>query len=101
MSNAKRKRLLNDGELEQVARHFRLLGEPMRLRILQALCRKPLTVNDVVTAVGATQANVSKHLSLLASAGILTREKDGQRVFYGLKDPLTLKVCEVVRAQLG
>lgn len=91
---------MTQAELEQIARHFRLLGEPMRLRILQALCQKPLPVNEIVTAVGATQANVSKHLSLLATAGILTREKNGQCVYYGLKDPLTLKMCNLVRSQL-
>ncbi len=96
--STKKKRLLSDGELETVALHFKLLGEPMRLKILQAVCAGPRTVNDIVAAVGATQANVSKHLSLLASAGILTRKKDGQCVFYGMKDPLTLKLCELVRA---
>lgn len=96
MSNLKTGRLLSDGELEVVAQHFKLLGEPMRLKLLQAVCRRPLTVTEIVSAVGATQANVSKHLALLASAGILTRKKDGQRVFYGLKDRLTVKLCELV-----
>jgi len=76
------------------------LGEPMRLKILQAICRKPRTVTEIVTATGATQANISKHLSLLAAAEIVTREKDGQCVFYGMKDPLTLKMCELVHDQL-
>jgi DNA-binding transcriptional ArsR family regulator len=100
MSTGKRQRALGDEELERVAAHFRLLGEPMRLKILQAVCAEPLSVNDIVAAVGATQANVSKHLALLASAGILTRRKDGQCVFYSLKDPLTLKLCELVHSQL-
>jgi DNA-binding transcriptional ArsR family regulator len=98
MSNAKNQRDLSDEELAGVALHFKLLGEPMRLKILQAVCREPLTVKDVVSAVGATQANVSKHLALLASAGILTRKKDGQCVYYGLKDQLTIKLCELVHA---
>jgi DNA-binding transcriptional ArsR family regulator len=100
MSNKNRPRRLRDEELEQIATHFRLLGEPMRLKILQALCREPRTVNDIVGAVGATQANVSKHLALLAAAGILTRQKDGQCVYYGLKDALTLKMCALVHEQL-
>jgi DNA-binding transcriptional ArsR family regulator len=95
MSITKKKRSLTDEELEQIALHFRLLGEPMRLKILQAVCGEPRTVNDIVVAVGATQANVSKHLSLLAAAGILTRQKDGQCVYYGMKDPLTMKLCEL------
>ena len=100
MSSANKKRALNDEELEQIARQFRLLGEPMRLKILQAICTAPLSVNDIVEAVGATQANVSKHLSLLAAADIVTRQKNGQCVFYGLKDELTLKMCELVHSQL-
>jgi DNA-binding transcriptional ArsR family regulator len=99
MSTGGKVRTLTDEELEQVALHFRLLGEPMRLRILQAICRKPLTVTEIVAAVGATQANVSKHLSLLASAGIVTRQKDGQCVIYGMKDELTLKMCQLVHGQ--
>lgn len=101
MSNKKQERLLTDGELAGVARHFKLLGEPMRLKILQAVCRAPRTVTDIVAATGATQANVSKHLALLAAAGILTRKKDGQCVYYGMKDPLTLKLCELVHTQLA
>ena len=92
---------MTDEELEEIALHFRLLGEPMRLKILQAVCQQPRAVNDIVTAVGATQANVSKHLALLAGAGILSREKDGQCVYYGMKDQLTVKMCELVRAQLA
>ena len=101
MSNRKSHRLPTEDELEQIALHFRLLGEPMRLKILQAICKTPRTVNDIVSAVGATQANVSRHLSLLATAGIVTREKDGQCVYYGLKDELTLKMCALVHEQLA
>jgi DNA-binding transcriptional ArsR family regulator len=100
MSNSKRKEKLTDAELEKVATQFRLLGEPMRLRILQAICVEPLTVGEIVEAAGATQANISKHLSLLAAAGVITREKDGQFVYYSLKDPLTMKLCELVHTRL-
>ena len=100
MSNKKAKQVLGDAALESVARHFKLLGEPMRLKILQAVCARPLTVTEIVAATGATQANISKHLALLATAGILTREKNGQCVYYGMKDPLTLKLCQLVHSQM-
>ena len=96
-----RKRNLTDEELDLIARHFRLLGEPMRLKILQVVCQKPHTVGDIVAATDATQANVSKHLALLAAAGILKREKDGQCVYYVVKDQLVVKLCELVHAQLA
>lgn len=99
MTKTLRRRMTRD-ELEQIALHFRLLGEPMRLKILEAVCDRPRAVNDIVAAVGATQANVSKHLSLMASAGLLTREKRGQSVYYGLKNPLILKVCALMHAHL-
>src|SRR5208337_4525476 len=100
MSTGKAAALLSEGQLEQVALRFRLLGEPMRLRILQAVCGEPRTVTEIVEAVGATQANISKHLSLLAGAGILARQKDGQRVYYRMKDPLAMKLCALVHKHL-
>jgi DNA-binding transcriptional ArsR family regulator len=92
---------LSEEQLEQVAGRFRVLGEPMRLRILQAVCRKPRPVGAIVQAVGATQANVSKHLALLAGAGILERRKEGQRVYYGMGDPLAMKLCALVHEHLA
>jgi DNA-binding transcriptional ArsR family regulator len=100
MSNGKSPRALRAEELPAMARHFRLLGEPMRLKILQAVCPTPRTVTDIVRRVDSTQANVSKHLALLAAAGILRREKKGQCVYYSVKDRLTTRLCELVRANL-
>jgi ArsR family transcriptional regulator len=100
MSNEKFSRVRRADELELIAGRFRMLGEPMRLRILQAVCKQAHKVNDIVAATGSTQANVSKHLALLAAAGILERRKAGQRVYYGMKDQLAVKLCELVRAHL-
>jgi len=101
MSNTKKTaRNLTDAELEKVAGQFRLLSEPMRLKILQALCLRPLTVGQIVAATDATQSNVSKHLSLLALAGLIARQKDGQFVYYEMSNPLTLKLCELVHREL-
>jgi DNA-binding transcriptional ArsR family regulator len=99
MTKRLRNRMAVD-ELERIALQFRLLGEPTRLKILEAVCERPRAVNDIVAAVNATQANVSKHLSLMAAAGLLAREKRGQSVYYGLKNPLILKVCALMHAQL-
>ena len=101
MSNKKAMRGLKPGELGRIAARFKVLGEPMRLKILQSVCKQPRTVTDIVAATGSTQANVSKHLALLAAAGILQRAKDGQRVYYGVKDRLAVKMCELVRAQVA
>ena len=100
MSKAKAARNLTDSELESVAAQFRVLGEPMRLKIMQALCQKPLAVGEIVAATGATQSNISRHLALLASAGVITRQKNGQFVYYAMSNPLTMKLCELVHKEL-
>jgi ArsR family transcriptional regulator len=100
MSKRKSQALLTDAELDHLATRFKLLGEPMRLRILQAVCHDPKSVNEIVEATGSTQANVSKHLTLLASAGILSRKKEGQCVYYGMKDAMVMQLCSMVRSQI-
>jgi ArsR family transcriptional regulator len=99
-SSVKLQRNLSDLELEKIARQFSLLGEPMRLKILQLICAKPLTVGEIVQRTGATQSNISKHLALLSAAGIITRQKVGQFVLYGLGNPLTMKLCKLVHTEL-
>ena len=64
MSKEKFQRPMAGDELERIATRFRMLGEPARLRILQAVCGGPRPVNDIVSATGLTQANVSKHLTI-------------------------------------
>jgi ArsR family transcriptional regulator len=101
MSKKNNPRLLTAEELDQIAGRFKVLGEPMRLRILQAVCRQPRNVTDIVAAVGSTQANVSKHLALLTAGGVLARRKNGQCVYYAVKDKLAVKLCELVHTQLA
>lgn len=99
MPTRKSTRPLSPEELEHLAGRFKMLGEPMRLKILQSVCHEPRTVTDIVAATGSTQANVSKHLALLAASGLLERRKEGQCVYYGTKDRLVLELCELVRSQ--
>lgn len=100
MSTEQPKKPLSPAELEFLATRFKLLGEPMRLRILEAVCHEAKTVSEIVQLTGSTQANVSKHLSLLATGGILFRKREGQCVYYGIKDALVMQLCIMVRSQL-
>ena len=56
-----------------IRERFRILGEPLRIRLLQALIEKERTVGELVELVGSTQPNVSKHLRILQEAGIVGR----------------------------
>lgn len=87
---------LNEDILEHVAYRFKLLGEPMRLRILSALQGGEMCVQDLVEETDASQANVSKHLSLLKKEGILDRRKEGLKVFYFIKDESIFRLCDIV-----
>ena len=82
--------------MEIVAERFRVLGEPMRIRILDALRQRERTVNDLVAATGATQANISKHLMLLHRLGFVARRKEGTHVFYRVDDPDVFSLCDLV-----
>lgn len=99
MSKTKSTATFSPQQFEDIAGLFKMLGEPMRLRILQTVCKGPRSVNEIVETTGSTQANVSKHLALLTAAGILRRERDGQRVFYSVKEQLVVRLCELVRSQ--
>src|SRR6516162_4907726 len=86
--------------LELVAARFRMLAEPMRLRLLNELREREMTVTALVEATGAGQANVSKHLSLLADAGMVGRRKEGLNVFYFIVDESLFELCDLVCGRL-
>jgi ArsR family transcriptional regulator len=91
---------LGDEALEIVAHRFAVLGEPMRLRLIQALFAGELSVSDLVEATDGTQANVSRHLQTLTQAHILARRKEGLQVFYSIADPSIYTLCELVCGSL-
>ena len=89
---------MSDRMVELVARRFRLLGEPVRLRLLQALEKGELTVNEIVVRSGASQSNVSKHLAALYDGGLVGRRREGISVVYFVADPMIFKLCALVCA---
>lgn len=87
---------LPDALIELIAQRFRVIGEPMRIRILDRLREQPMTVNELTEALSASQQNVSKHLGILYQAGVLGRTKEGNRVRYSIVDESVLRLCEEV-----
>jgi DNA-binding transcriptional ArsR family regulator len=87
---------LPDPLVELIAQRFRVIGEPMRIRLLDALRDGPLTINELTGTLGASQQNVSKHVGVLAQAGIVGREKDGNRVRCFIADDSVFALCELV-----
>ena len=85
-----------DELVELIAKRFRAIGEPARIRILDRLRGGEATVSELAEALSTSQQNVSKHLTVLADVGILGRRKDGTRVYYAIADERVLGLCEDV-----
>jgi DNA-binding transcriptional ArsR family regulator len=89
-------RILTDAMIERVARRFRAMGEPQRLRILQVLEEGPHTVGEVVAELNGNQPNVSRHLQELYEAGLLRRRRERNSVYYSIADPVVHQLCHLV-----
>jgi DNA-binding transcriptional ArsR family regulator len=85
---------------ELIARRFRALSDPLRVRILDLLREQELSVTTLAERLGAGQQNVSKHLAVLVDAGMLARRKDGTHVYYRIADEAVFALCEQVCGSL-
>jgi ArsR family transcriptional regulator len=75
------------------SRYFKAFGDPSRLRILQLISAKEMTVNDIVKAMRLSQPTVSRHLAILRDAGIATDRREGQSVYYSLNKKAVENCC--------
>ncbi|MBI2212344.1 MAG: winged helix-turn-helix transcriptional regulator [Acidobacteria bacterium] len=83
-----------------VANRFKVLSEPIRLRLLQALERGEVSVGALADRLGTTQPNVSKHLKMLQEAGLVGRRQEGNTVWYAIADPSVFALCDLVCGSL-
>lgn len=90
-----------DPVFEAVAAYFSLLSEPRRLRILYAIYEKEKSVSQIVEEIAATQTNVSRHLSQMHRAGVLSRRKKGNLVYYRVTDASMRRICRTVCNQVA
>ena len=82
--------------VELIAKRFRVLGEPLRITLLDRLRDGDATVGELQEATGASQQNVSKHLGVLLDAGIVRRTKRGTSSIYSIADDGVFDLCEQV-----
>ena len=79
---------------------LKTLASPRRLEILHALSRGPIEVGRLAQRIGASQPNVSQHLAVLRTAGLVDAERYGREVRYRLTDPDVMVACGVMRTVL-
>jgi ArsR family transcriptional regulator len=96
----KKTRALSSEAIGFVAERFRVLGEPMRLKLLLALETGEKNVTELVRLTDSTQANVSKHLGILSDTGMLSRRKEGLKTFYFISDPQIFELCDLMCSKL-
>lgn len=86
---------LNPDAAELIARRFRALADPTRLRIIDILRnRDEASVGEMTATLGTSQQNVSKHLSALQAEGFVGRRKQGTSSLYRIADENVLELCD-------
>ncbi|HNQ15669.1 MAG TPA: metalloregulator ArsR/SmtB family transcription factor, partial [Pyrinomonadaceae bacterium] len=89
-------RPLPDGALDLVATRFKIMSEPLRLRLLQLLQHGERSVGELTELCSTSQPNVSKHLKILQTGGLVTRQQKGNTVYYAIADQSIFTLCELV-----
>ena len=91
-------RTLPEPTISDVSRIFRALGDEQRLRLLRTLLAagRPLSQKNLAMVCQLSQANASKHLITLVSAGLVSREQQGNFVLFKPVLPLVADVCDLV-----
>ena len=96
-----RHKRLEPETLEAVADRFKVLAEPARLSILNALRGQPtMSVTTLIDETGLSQANLSKHLQVLYTHGFVERQRNGSWVYYSLADDSVFALCDIMCGQL-
>ncbi|GJM27181.1 MAG: transcriptional regulator [Phycisphaerae bacterium] len=76
---------------------FQALGHPTRIAIVEALQNGELTAGAILEKVSGQQASISQHLSVLRSKGVVVSRKEGNQVFYTLRDEAISSVLAIMK----
>lgn len=91
---------LSPAAIDLVAARFKVMGEPFRLGLLQALDRSEKSISALAEELGASQPSVSKHVKILHDSGLIARRQDGNTVYCSIADATVFELCEVVCSSL-
>ena len=85
---------MNDG-FEIRAEILKSVSQPTRLKIIEFLRDGERCVCEIFPAIGEEQSNTSRHLNLMLSSGVLSRRKDGLKIYYAIKHPEILTIVDL------
>ena len=83
-----------------VAKYFRGLGDPTRLRILEILANGECSVGELVGRLAMSQPKVSNHLGCLRWCGFVASRRDHRTIYYRIADPRVTRIVELARGLL-
>lgn len=86
-----------DTSLRRSVRIFKMLANPIRLRIIMLLCEREMSVYQLLTLLKIRKSNLSQHLRLLRYLEILRSRRKGKQMLYHIKDERIIKICDVVQ----
>ncbi len=87
----------HNDEIREASEALKAMAHPLRLKILCLVGQSELMVQDIVEAVGTSQSNVSQHLAVMRSRGLLASRKDANKVYYRIEDPRILRMIAMMR----
>lgn len=86
---------------ELIAKFFRGIGDPTRIKIVELLLNGPLTVSQIVASLKQPQGRVSSHLACLRWCGFVSSQQDGRNVYYQVTDERVKELVELARSMLS
>lgn len=92
----KRNEMLDSEKIEKLSRCMKALANPIRLKILFALRDGEMAVLNIKEKVSSTQSNISQHLCKMQDKDILTSRKDGNQVYYRIKNKLVFELFSII-----
>jgi len=84
------------GMITLVAERLRALGDETRIRLLLSLKDGPASVTSLAEALSTPQPSISKHLAILKTAGLVDSQRDGNQIFYRVRDENVFDMCALV-----
>jgi DNA-binding transcriptional ArsR family regulator len=76
---------------------FQALAHPTRIAIVEALRNGEMSAGQIIDQLGLEQANASQHFAVLRSKQVVVNRKEGNQVFYSLRDPVLIEVLDVLK----
>lgn len=77
-----------------------MLANPIRIEIINTLRNKEMPYGDLLSALKIKKANLSQHLAVMRTKGIVKTRRDGVRIYYRIANPKVIKACDIMREVL-